>query len=305
MTPTASQASKLGSWDLPVKAFFCALLWGSAIPCIKILFVWTHVSEPRSAIAHAGLRFFLAGVLALIWIPKSKRMSIRKLSFTRWLNLGFFQVVLQYSAFYTALYLVSGTLGAIIVSTGSLWWMLLAPLTDKSETWSPKSLAILCVGILGVAICVWGSNRGSTAPLLGTCILIIATLSNTIVSLQIRPLQKKIDAATLSGASMAIGGFMLMALQPQRTWELVCLMQLRDWGLTFYLVIVSALAFHLWFVLIVQYDVKRMSAYRLLIPICGVVLSIVAFPQETLSLKAFVGGALVLSCIAVMEKLKH
>ena len=301
---TTVRVPTLGTWDLPLKAFFCALLWGSAIPCIKILFLWTHVSEPRAAIAHAGLRFFFAGVLALLWLPKSKRTTIRHLSVGRWLNLGFFQVVLQYSAFYTGLYLVSGTLGAIVVSTGSLWWMLLAPMTDKCETWSLKSMVILCVGICGVGICVWGSESGSTAPLLGTCILVLATLSNTIVSLQIRPLQKKVEAATLSGVSMALGGLMLMALQPMRAWDLISDMAPREWAMTAYLAFVSALAFQMWFVLITQYDVKRMSAYRLLIPICGVTLSMVAFPQEVLSLKAFVGGALVLSCIAVMEKLK-
>jgi drug/metabolite transporter (DMT)-like permease len=253
--------------------------------------------------AMAGLRFFLAGLIVLAYKFRHWK-TIAKISWLHWLWIGLLQVVLQYSFFYIGLSFVSGMLGSIMVSTGSLWWVLLAPLFDSEEHWDIRSIPILCIGIVGVAICVSGSQAGNIQPLWGIPILICATLCNILVSLKIKPLSQKIPATVISGFSMALGGLMLMALVPKSTWWLVGKMDWAAWGLTLYLALVSAVAFSLWFLLITKVPVSKLSAYRLLIPVCGVGMSACFLAQEKLSLPFLVGGGLVIFCIRRMEGLK-
>ena len=49
-------------------AMLCCLLWGSAFPCIKIGYeLWSIEStDTASQILFAGMRFVLAGILAII-----------------------------------------------------------------------------------------------------------------------------------------------------------------------------------------------------------------------------------------------
>ena len=258
---------------------------------------------PTEAMAMAGLRFFMAGVFVLA-VKKKEWPEIRRLSTIHWLWIGLLQVVFQYSFFYIGLSLVSGMLGSIMVATGSLWWVLLAPLVDRDEHWDLRSIPILCIGIVGVAICVSGSSAGNIRPILGIPLLIAATLCNILVSLKIKPLSQKVSAGIISGFSMALGGLMLMALVPRESGALVKNMAARDWGLTIYLAGVSAVAFSLWFSLITRVPVQKLSAYRLLIPVCGVGMSAFILPGEGLSLAFLLGGSLVLICIRQMDKLK-
>lgn len=50
-------------------AMICCLLWGSAFPCVKIGYDLFRIeaSDTASQIVFAGNRFFLAGILALLF----------------------------------------------------------------------------------------------------------------------------------------------------------------------------------------------------------------------------------------------
>ena len=249
----------------------------------------------------AGLRFFIAGLLVLAYKYRDFD-TIPKLGVWEWIWLSLLQVVLQYSLFYIGLTMVSGMLGSIMVATGSLWWVLLAPFFDQEEHWHWRSLPILCIGIVGVAICVSGSPSEIIRPMLGIPLLIGATLSNILVSVKIKPLSQKVPAGIISGFSMALGGLMLMAIVPMESVDLCAKMGFKSWGMTLYLALVSAVAFSLWFFLITRVPVRKLSAYRLLIPVCGVGMSAFILPNEHLNFAFLLGGGLVMLCIRLMEQ---
>ena len=48
-------------------ALICCALWGSAFPCIKLGYKWMQIgaSDTATQILYAGIRFTLAGVLAI------------------------------------------------------------------------------------------------------------------------------------------------------------------------------------------------------------------------------------------------
>ena len=88
-------------------AMLCCLLWGSAFPCIKIGYgLWNIESADTSAqILFAGMRFVLAGILAVIFGSLLEGRFIRpeKGCAGKIAWLAMLQTVIQYLFFYIGL----------------------------------------------------------------------------------------------------------------------------------------------------------------------------------------------------------
>ena len=284
-------------------ALFCSLLWGSAFPCIRLAHRYFD-SEPLSNhIAFAGIRFSIAGFLVLLFIQRKKShwQVCPKLGL---LVTALFQVVFQYSLFYWGLKLAPAVLGAILVSTGSFWWVLIAPLVDKKESINLKQFAALILGFVGVCVCVFTKSGGGENPYSGL-LFVASCLCGVIAALMVRPMNKKVPATFLNGASLFCGGLILCLVNPEVTFILIKNMRLELILITLWLSIVSALAFSLWYYLITLFDVPRLSGYRMLIPVCGVLESVLFLADEKLTWNYLTGGLLVLASIFILEKMKR
>lgn len=88
-------------------AMACCLLWGSAFPCVKIGYELFRIdaSDTASQIVFAGTRFFLAGVLTLIFgsISQKRLLIPKKTDIPMIGKLALFQTILQYLFFYIGL----------------------------------------------------------------------------------------------------------------------------------------------------------------------------------------------------------
>ena len=71
-----------------------------------------------------------------------------------------------------------------------------------------------------------------------------------------------------------------------------------------YLAFLSATAFTLWNRLIEQYSVNVLSAYRFLIPLCGVLESAMLVEGETIGIGIVLGGLLILGSLYAMSRLE-
>ncbi len=295
----------LGRFFLPLAALVCALLWGSAFPSIKIAYTWIDGSDLGARLAFAGIRFTLAGALLLLFAPE-RWGALRKAPKHLLFGVTFCQVVFQYLFFYWAIFLIGGVLSAIINATGSFWWILLAPLFDRSETFRPRQLAFVALGFLGVCLCVYqpGSLVGG-AHWLGALLMLAATVSGTSASLLIRPLHKHVPITFLTGFSLLAGGVILMLLSPMDVVALIRSAHPPLILLTLYLACVSAVAFRLWYFLITLYDVPTLSGYRYLVPLCGVLESMLFLTGEYLGPMTAIGGGLVFFCVWGLERMRR
>ena len=283
-------------------ALFCSLLWGSAFPCIRLAHRYFD-SEPLSNhIAFAGIRFTIAGVLVLIFLKKNIE-NFRVSPKFGLLAVALFQVVFQYTLFYWGLKLAPAVLGAILISTGSFWWVLIAPLVDKNESINLKQFASLVLGFVGVCICVFTKSGGGENPYSGF-LFVASCLCGVIAALMVRPMNKKIPPTFLNGFSLLCGGLILSLAVPSATLGLIQNMNTELVLLTLWLATVSAMAFSLWYYLITIFDVPRLSGYRMLIPVCGVLESVLFLADEKLTWNYLTGGVLVLVSIFILEKLK-
>ena len=111
-------------------AVLCCLLWGSAFPSIKIGYKIFEIGQESSMsqVLFAGTRFFLAGILAIVFgsIIQKKVLFPKKESWKMVCTLSFFQTVLQYFFFYMGLAHASGVKSSIINGMSTFFAILLA-----------------------------------------------------------------------------------------------------------------------------------------------------------------------------------
>ncbi|MCM8543414.1 MAG: DMT family transporter [Lentisphaeraceae bacterium] len=297
------ESFKQSRYFLAGGALFCSLLWGSAFPCIRLAHRYFDSEPFANHIAFAGIRFSIAGFVVLLFLNRKKEYWKACPKFGL-LATALFQVVFQYSLFYWGLKLAPAVLGAILVSTGSFWWVLIAPLVDKKESINIKQFGALALGFSGVCVCVFTKSGGGENPYSGF-LFVASCLCGVIAALMVRPISKKIPSTFLNGASLFCGGTILCLVNPQMTLGLIQNMRMELLLITLWLSVVSALAFSLWYYLITLFDVPRLSGYRMLIPVCGVLESVLILSDEKLTWNYLTGGLIVLSSIFILEKLKR
>ena len=118
-------------------ACVCCFLWGSASPSIKTGYELFQIAESDtwSIILFAGIRFFLAGLLVILFESiKEKRVVLpEKGSGKAIVILSLAQTILQYFFFYLGLAHTSGVTGTILSGTGGFLSIIMAACIFRLE----------------------------------------------------------------------------------------------------------------------------------------------------------------------------
>lgn len=287
-------------------ALICSLLWGSSFPVIKTVFHhWSAhgiINSLPLLLLFAGVRFLLAGS-GLLLVSKSTRAEIRATPWKLILGLSFTQTFLQYVFLYQAISISSASLTALLVATGSFWWMLLAPLL-QGTAWPTRLQWIgLILGGLGVTLAIYkpGANAGN--PLLGGLLMLAATASGAFALIIFARMKSTMSAMNATGLSLFIGGCALIAAGSQALHTLPQMFDLTVIGATLWLACVSASAFTMWNYLSTLFPVTLLASYRFLIPVCGVVESLIFLhTDESPGWGLILGGLLVITSMALARR---
>jgi drug/metabolite transporter (DMT)-like permease len=299
-TITRIQDSK---YFLAIGAITCSVLWGSAFPAIRVAHQYFDSAPLMNHIAFAGLRFTLAGFLVLMFTKKNWQ-NWQDCPKAGLLLVMLFQVVFQYTLFYWGMKMAPAVLGAILISTGSFWWVILAPLVDKKESLNLKQFLLIALGFAGVCICLMNKYSTTGMQNLYGLLFVASCLCGIIAALLVRPMSKKVPAPFLAGVSLFSGGLILCLITYQESLSMVQNMSWPLGALTVWLAIVSSAAFSLWYYLITLFDVPRLSGYRMMIPLFGVLESVIFLKDEKLTINLLIGGTVILVSVAMLEKLK-
>jgi len=292
---------------LPFAVLVCALLWGSAFPAIKAIYVeWKQVGVDvtlSNRLVLAGVRFMLGGAVLLLLAKKPLR-QLKNTSALRLLGFAFAQTYIQYALFYTALAVSSAVLGGLLTGLGSIWWLLLAPLLLKTPWPSSRQWGCVALGILGVVLAVYRPGAGSGDPVLGCILFCLCTLSGALGLIVLQEILKTMGARAATGYGLFIGGVMLM-LSGCLAWpEIPLIFTPKVMLLTVYLAFVSAVGFGLWNYLTSLFPVNLLAGYRFLIPLCAVVESSLLVSGESPGLGIWLGGAMVLVALVGLQRAK-
>ncbi|MGI9239787.1 MAG: DMT family transporter [Verrucomicrobiales bacterium] len=288
---------------LPV--LFCALLWGSAFPVIKDVYAyWEGLGLERSLsmiLLFAGVRFSLAGG-GLLLFGNGLRRELEETPWKPLLGFALAQTFVQYVFFYQAVAVSSASLAALLVATGSFWWMLLAPILQNSPWPAPVQWFGLLIGGVGVSLAVYAPGSGAGSPLLGATLMLVATASGAVAIIifqRVRPTMSPINA---TGLSLLIGGLGLLAIGLPEVGSLSQMFTVPVLVSTVWLAFVSATAFSIWNHLSTIYPIPLLASYRFLIPVCGVLEAQLFVAGESAGWGLLLGGALVVTSMIMAQR---
>lgn len=284
-------------------AVLCTFLWGSAYPVIKSGYAVMNIVNTADKIMFAGVRFFVAGIMVLLFslVYKRKFPVLEKKEVLPALIFGFVQTALVYLFNYIGVANTTATRTSLLTSLPAFLAVLFAPLFFKDERLNSQKIIGCVIGLLGVAVVNTGSFDVPFS-FMGDGLIIVSMVCNTFGGF----IGKKVSngkAAKMTAYQLLFGGLMLIALSLAFGGKFM--FSLRGASITFYLAFVSAVAFLLWTYLLTLYEAGEVLVFNLLIPIFGAVWSFVLLKEKDMLNPAFIISTLLVSIGIILVNFKN
>ncbi|KWT68131.1 Permease of the drug/metabolite transporter (DMT) superfamily [Comamonas testosteroni] len=255
-----------------------AALWGASWPWGRI------VAQAMPPLAAASLRFFLAGLLLVLWLYRGGRMgALRVLEPRQWAGLACASAVgvLGYSVFFLqALKTVPAGKAAMVVALNPVLTMLFAALLFRERV-----NAIMCLGLaLAVTGALYALSGGALGDLVssssgvGEWLLLGCAACWVAYTLIGRIVLTRVDALTTTTATALIGAALLLmgsiALEGSSAWAGLAKAPAAAWYSVVALALGATALAYAWYLKGVQeLGAGAAAAYMSLVPLFGMLLS--------------------------------
>ena len=285
-------------------ACVCCALWGSAYACVKLGYVMFSVDTTHtpSIILFAGMRFFLAGLLAVAIGSVAARRFLRPKTTRTWAHvaqLSLLQTIIQYFLFYIGLANATGVKSSIIGSSSVFVSLLVAALLFRQEELTARKLLGCVIGFAGVVLVNLNQGGfGGGFHLTGEGFIFLSTVSYAFSSVYLKRFSTEDDPVLLSGWQFIVGGLVMMLCGAAFGGRVAPQAPLAPLML-FYLGCISAVAYSLWGILLKYNPVSRVSVFGFMTPVFGVVLSALLLQEHSQTLGLFSLAALLLVCCGI------
>ncbi len=264
---------------IAVIATICGLLWGSAFPVLKISYLELQMApdDIYAKMVFAGIRFLMAGSMILIYSRirhKKILLSEMKGYWSAVIGMGILGTTLQYFFFYNGLAHTSGVTSAIMVGLGTFLVAIFAHFYYPDDALNKRKIAGLTLGMIGVAaVALLKGPLEFEMQWNGEGFLLIAVTVSSVAAIYGKELGKRMNILVMTGSQMCIGAMILLVggLSGIQGGSI----QWTAFGfvLLIYASLLSAIAFGLWYTLLVFNKAGEISLYKFLIPIFGSLLS--------------------------------
>ena len=269
-----------------ILAIFCALGWSLAYPLIKIGYQAFQIDagDLGGKIIFAGIRFFSAGVLVLVFCCFQKiRIEMKKKNDLFWLFLlSIVNIALHYMFAYIGLGYNPSARSTILDSMGSFFLIILSTIIFSDDKMSASKVLGCVLGISGIiAINIQpGVNffenvtfRGDGMILLNACCAAFGGVITRVVS-------KKMNMMQATGQSMMIGGALLLIIVlvagTNSSWSL----NIKGIFVLIILIMISAGCFAIYNELLAYHPISKIAIYNALIPVLGVIFAALLLKEE-------------------------
>lgn len=258
-----------------------------------------------SQILFAGVRFFLAGVLTIVFgsLLQKKLLVPKRSSLPMIGVLSLFQTIVQYFFFYIGLAHASGVKSSIINGMSTFFAILLASLVRKQEKLTTSKIAGCILGAAGVIIVsLTGGELGGGFAINGEGFILIASVSYAISSVLIKEYSAYENPVTLSGYQFMLGGAVMIVVAILAGGQLHMTSPAAI-ALIIYMALISSVAYSLWGILLKYNPVSSVTIYGFTNPIFGAILSAVLLAEwENLSITYLLSLALVSLGIYIVNR---
>lgn len=286
-------------------ALFCAVLWGSAFPVLKVSYVELGIAadDQSAMIVFAGIRFLMAGILMFGVILLGIRQSpwVKKALLPQIILLGLLQISLQYFFFYNGLAHTSGMKAAILSSGGIFFVVIFAHIVYKDDRIDWRKVLGLIAGFAGIVMINSGQHLTFDFTFRGEGFMLLSGLASATSTILAKRLAKDVHPFVLTGWQMLFGSLALIAVGLPGLKPHAIVFTSNALLLLVYSAFLSATAFSLWYAILKYNKAGEISVYRFLTPVSGALLSALFIPGEHLTLNMFVALALVSSGVIIVN----
>ena len=248
-------------------------MWGASYIFIRV------AVEPMGPIFLMFARVALSGLILLAYARwRGQRLNIRG-HWRKFLVLGLLGSALPFSLIAWAELTVTASMAAILMSTTPLFTTLVAAVGLGEELTLAKLIGAV-LGIIGVAITVGGSDMIMSADVIAaTLALLGATLSYAVGGVFAKRAFTGLDQMSMSSGQLIAAALILAPISladlPQKAPPTEAI-----WATLGLVVICTALAYQLYYYLIISAGPTKALTVTLLIPVFGVVFGAVLLGES-------------------------
>lgn len=285
-------------------SIFAMFLWGSAIPTIKTTYLELGIgaSDTGQKILVAGIRFFMAGIITLIYflIFDKNYKDFKKLDWKFVIILGLIQTSIQYLFYYIGLSNTFGVKSSIIQAANSFIVVIFSALLLPEDKINSKMILALVIGTIGIIITNTGKPIGGQAmKLTGEGFIIVSTSINALCTVLVRKYGKGMNGYLLTGLQFFVGSIILIIVGRSLSGGWISFTS-KAAILLVYAAFISATAFTIWTLVLQKRSANEFGIYKLFIPLFGSILSVIVL-GEVFTLRLALGMVLVLSASLILN----
>lgn len=258
-----------------VAAVLCNVLFGTAIPMIKLGYGFFGISDDLfSKLLYAGIRFLISGIVVLlISACMQKRFPLaQKQNWGNLILLGLTYTFLQYVFFYMGLSNTTGAVGSVVSSASVFMSILLAHFIYSDDKLNAKKAVGCVLGFSGVVIACLAGSGVAHISFVGEGFILLADAFFVIGSAINKKASRRDNSFTITAYNLLVGGFLLIVVgligyngEITVTWQGMLTLA--------YLILVSSAGFTIWSLLLRNYPMGKISVYNFVIPISGTLFS--------------------------------
>lgn len=290
-----------------LSAIFCNILFGSAVPMIKWGYAEFHITDDLfSKILFAGIRFFISGII--VWlIDVARNRAIPKVEKHNRINILWVALVytfLQYFFNYIGISMVSGALSSVLVATSAFISVIVAHFVYKDDKITLQKLVGSVVGFSGVALmCLLGETT-TDSSLVGEICVVLSAVLFVAGSMFNKRATKHNSGFTVTSYNLMIGGALLVIvglIGSESEWQIT----VKGILILLYLIMVSAVGFTVWSLLLSRYPVGKLGVFTCIIPVAGALLSGLILGEDVFHIKYLAAFILVSAGIVLVNYRKQ
>ena len=264
-----------------IGALLSTAFWGSAIPIIKL--GYEHIlptGDVLSTILFAGARFFVAGIITIVFYSIVKRRIIypSRSNLGGIMTISAFQTVFQYILYYIGLANTTGVKGAIASGTSPFFDLLFATLVFKQERLTPKKIIAVIIGFSGIVV---ANLSGLTLDInfLGDGFVMLSAICYSLSLVLVKRTSEREDPTVITGYQFLMGGAVMIVAGLLIGGKMVFTTP-ESVAIFAYLSISIAAAYIIWSLLLKYNPVTRVSVFFFMTPVYGVVFSRILLPDD-------------------------
>ncbi|KUK82371.1 multidrug transporter [Mesotoga sp. Brook.08.YT.4.2.5.1] len=284
-------------WIAALVAVFCSVLWGSAFPVLKLGYEEMAISpdDVSAKLVFAGIRFLGAGIMVLLLsIPLGRKGRVKfvKKDYMHLFALGVLQTFLLYFFFYNGLSHTTGMKSSIIMAGENFLVILLAHYIYKNDRLSWRKTLGMFLGFAGVFLANFEAGFTLSFVFKGDGFMLIAATIGALGTMYAKWMSANRSPFLVSGWQLSIGGFLLLVAGLPGLRGDSLRFTFKGNLLLLYSMLLSAVAFSLWYAVLSLHKAGEITMFRFVIPVAGVFLSAAFIPGEALN--SYMAFALIL-----------